>query len=84
MRYYEIIQEATEQYWDHIFRRYLELEQEVATDPQGVIVECEETERFLQSMTPADPEEELLIESAIDSYNILIEKAERIIDQQQP
>lgn len=82
MRYHELLTEATQEYWDHIFGRFLELQQEVVNDPHGVIIECEDTERRLHSLAPTDPEEELLIESAIESYNELIEEAERIINQQ--
>ena len=84
MRYYELLMEApSQEYWNHIFGRAQELVKDLPTDPQAVLVECEETARFLASTTPADDEEAEIIEIAIASYNDLIEQAERIIDQQQ-
>jgi len=37
MRYFEIIKEALDQYWDHIFKRFLELEKMIFDDPEAVM-----------------------------------------------
>ena len=82
MRYSELLYEATQQFWDHTFIRFLDLRRDVTTDPQGVIAECEALIRTFNAITPADVGEEELIEIAVECCDDLIEEAERIINQQ--
>ena len=80
MRYHELL-EATQQFWDHAVERFTILQQQVAADPHGVIAECEAMIRTLNTITPSDPEEEVIIEMAVDACDKLIEQAEKIINQ---
>lgn len=78
MRYFELF-EATQQFWNYAAERFQVLQQNVANDPHGVIAECEAMIRSLNAISPADPEEELIIEMAVDACDKLIEQAQQII-----
>lgn len=81
MRYYEIVDEATDQFWRHAARRFIELQQDLPNDPEGVIAECEALIQLINTITPADPGEDFLIESAVESCDDLIGAANQIINQ---
>jgi hypothetical protein len=82
MRYREIISEATQQFWNHSAERFVILQQEVISDPHGVIAECEAMIRTLNAISPADLEEELLVDMGVDACDRLIQQAQQIINQQ--
>jgi hypothetical protein len=82
VRYFEILTEATQQFWDHAAERFQILQQEITIDPHGVIGECVAMIQTLNAITPADPEEELLVEMAVDACDGLIEQANQIINRQ--
>ena len=67
--------EATTQYWQHVAARFKVLRQNVVTEPNEVIAECEALIRAFHAITPADVGEEFLIENAVDSCDDLIADA---------
>jgi hypothetical protein len=81
MRYAEILKEASDQYWDMINERYVQLEHELLTDPDGVLAESEYREKELLTQRGADPDEERFRLAAIRSFQELIERAQAIISR---
>ena len=79
MRIAEILREATEDYLNYIYLRWVELEHQVPSDPDAVLIECEFIEKRLLTLSGRDAEEAESIEIAISSFQELIARAQAII-----